>query len=65
MDWLPKLVDFAVTLLHILAALFLAYGAYLAVYWKDLRRESSEPRRESPTARLLGWLRLHVRRPHA
>ena len=68
MHFLTILVNFAVTILHVLAALFLAYGAYLAIYGRqiwpksDPQRERSGPRhdRRSPSGR--NDRRLRVRR---
>jgi hypothetical protein len=44
MDWISRMVDMTVTTLHILGMLFLAYGAYLAIYRKDLWVRPGEPK---------------------
>ena len=46
MDWLSRMVEMTVTTLHILGMLFLAYGAYLAIYRKDLWVKPGEPKRK-------------------
>jgi uncharacterized phage-associated protein len=46
MDWFSRMVDMTVTTLHILGMLFLAYGAYLAIYRKDLWGKPGEPKKE-------------------
>jgi hypothetical protein len=62
MDWLSGLVDFFVNTIDILAALFFAYGAYLAIYRKELwgRPPKPEPEKDAPRP---DELRLHIRRP--
>ena len=58
-----RLVDLAVTTLHILAALFFAYGAYLAIYGKQLRRKPDQPGEESSGSRdRRSWVRREADR---
>jgi hypothetical protein len=47
MRLLSGLADLAETALHVLALLFFAYGAYLAVWGNRLRRKPDVPGRET------------------
>jgi hypothetical protein len=42
-EWLPKLVGFVLWALQVLAVLFLAYGAYLAIRRAGVRPALGEP----------------------
>ena len=46
MEWFSTLVDFAVFILQVFAVALLAYGAYLAIYRKDVWPKSLEQGRE-------------------
>jgi hypothetical protein len=46
MEWFSTLVNFAVFTLQVSAVAFFAYGAYLAIYRKDLWPESPDKGRE-------------------
>jgi hypothetical protein len=46
MEWFSTLVNFTVFTLQVSAVAFFAYGAYLAIYRKDLWPESPDKERE-------------------